>query len=254
MKKVKLWEMTWTEIQRATESGWGVLLPIGSIEQHGPHLPICTDSVLPVEIAVSIAEDIKMLVAPPIMYATNSRPLSGGGQTFKGTVSIRATTFMDQVEDIIREMIRSGFQKIVLLNWHMENSNFIYEAAYRVTGPTCDSSLKIMIMESPFSRFSDETMEFVYQNQFPGWNLEHAAIMETSLMMLLFPELVEEDKIVDDQPECIAVYDILPIDSRFVSSSGCLWKASLASKEKGKKIWNELRSILIDTISKEFQD
>lgn len=252
MRSIKMWEMTWPEIQAATEAQWGVLIPIGAIEQHGYHLPVSTDTILPVETALGIAQEIKMIVAPPIMYATNSRPLSGGGQLFPGTTSLRATTFMAQLEDVMRELIRSGFRKIVLLNWHMENSNFLYEAAYRITGPKSEDDLKIMILESPFDRFSEATMDYVYQGQFPGWSLEHAAVMETSLMLFLKPELVQTGKMIDDAPKEIAGYDILPIDERFVSKSGCLWKATLASKEKGAKIWQELKEILITAIAREF--
>ena len=217
MKKLKMWELTWCEISDFIQKDYGVLLPIGSVEQHGPHLPLITDTFFPTQLAVEIAEETKVLVAPPIMYATNSRPLSGGGQTFIGTTSIRATTFISQLEDIVREFIRSGFKKIVLLNWHMENANFMYEAAFQASRDLQGSDIKIMVVEAPFDKLDDETMSFVFEDSFGGWNVDHAGIAETSLMMHLKPEWVRKDKIIDDRPKDIVDYDMLPIDQdRFV--------------------------------------
>lgn len=249
MKKLKMWEMTWYEINDFIQKDYGVLLPIGSVEQHGPHLPLITDTFFPTQLALEVAEDTKLLVAPPIMYATNSRPLSGGGQTFIGTTSIRATTFINQVEDVVREFIRSGFKKIVLLNWHMENANFIYEAAFQATRDVTEQMTKVMVIEAPFDKLDDETMDFVFGDSFGGWNVDHAGIAETSLMMHLKPEWVREDRIVDDCPPEIVEYDILPINTeRFVAKSGCLWKATLASPEKGRILWETIKSSLSKTI------
>jgi creatinine amidohydrolase len=250
---MKMWELTWSEIVDFIENDHGVILPIGSVEQHGPHLPLITDTYLPTRLALDIAEEVKMMVAPPIMYATNSRPLSGGGQTFPGTTSIRAVTFINQVEDIIREFKRSGFKKIILLNWHMENSNFIYEAAYQATKGLSKEDVKVMVIEAPFDKLDDETMDFVFEGCFGGWSVDHAGIAETSLMMYLKPEYVKQDRIIDDCPGMIVDYDVLPIDTdRFVAKSGCLWKATMATPEKGKVLWDTIKAALVKTISNEF--
>src|SRR5215213_6569194 len=123
-------DMTWQEVEAAIEREAGVVLPVGSTEQHGYHLPLSTDAVLPTELALTVAEPLDLLVAPAVSYGYRSRPLSGGGQGFVGTTSLRATTLMALVEDVVRELIRQGFGRIVVLNWHMENQNFVYEAAY----------------------------------------------------------------------------------------------------------------------------
>lgn len=82
------------------------------------------------DLALQVADEVNMLVAPTISYGYRSRPGTGGGQTFIGTTSLRGATLMHVVQDIILEFIRHGFQRIVLLNWHTENQNFIYEGAY----------------------------------------------------------------------------------------------------------------------------
>lgn len=247
-----MWEMTWKEVMSAVEADMGIMLPIGSVEQHGFHLPLSTDFLIPTKLCLEIAEQVNMIVAPPITYATNSRPLSGGGQTFVGTTSIRGITFINQLEDIIRELIRHGFKKIVLFNWHMENSHFLYEAAFFATDKGTNKDVKVLVIETPFASFDKDTMDFLYPDGFPGWGLEHAAMFETAIMMHIAPELVQFDLAVDDGPSENPWYDVLPIDKRFVASSGSLWKATLATKEKGKRIWTELLKLLIPSIKKNF--
>lgn len=250
----KMGELTWLEVRDAIAAGSGVILPIGAIEQHGPHLPICVDALCAEQMALELAERTAMLVAPPLAYGYRSRPGSGGGQTFPATTSLRGTTLMANVEDILKELIRSGFKKIILLNWHVENQNFIYEAAFLVTEhlKEKDSGVKILIYESAISELSPETMDFVFGDQFPGWAIEHASICETSIMLHKFPHLVHFDRAVDDRAEYYPAYDLLPIPQRLVAPSGTLWKATLATAEKGERIWQECLNLLTEGVLKEF--
>ena len=94
MKSIKMNELSWTELQQEIKAGTGIILPVGATEQHGEHLPICTDSFFAEEIALKSAEKAGLLVAPTITYGTNSLPLSGGGQGFIGTVSIDGDVFI----------------------------------------------------------------------------------------------------------------------------------------------------------------
>jgi len=251
MRTRKMAELTWPEIKDAVEQNAGVILPIGATEQHGPHLPLCTDATLAHELALAVAEPLNMIVAPTVSYGYRSRPTTGGGQTFIGTTSLRGQTLMDMVEDVINEFIRHGFKRIVLLNWHFENSNFIYESAFLATEKYKQThpDLKIMIMELPFQTFSDETMAKIFPQGFPGWGIEHASIFETSLMLYLHPELVLFERAVDDSAEYYPWYDLLPIPSKIVAPSGTLWKATQASTEKGELAWKELIPMVIEKIS-----
>lgn len=253
MRTKKMWEMTWPEVQEAVEGGYGVMLPVGAVEQHGYHLPLATDFLIPTELCLDIAEKTDMIVAPPVIYGTNSRPQSGGGQGFVGTTSIGGVTFIQQIEDILREFIRHGFKKIVLFNWHMENSNFLYEAAFRATERGTLTDVKVLIMETPFDSFDEETMRFLYPDGFPGWGVEHAAMFETAILLHIAPELVLMDRAVDDSPKKCVFYDALPIEARFTTESGSLWKATLATKEKGERIWNELLKTLVMIVVDEFK-
>ena len=244
-------EMTWPEVEEAIGRGAGVLLPVGSTEQHGYHLPLATDAILATELALAVAEPLDFLVAPAVAYGYRSRPLSGGGQGFVGTTSLQARTLMALVEDILRELVRQGFERIVVLNWHMENQNFVYESAYLTLEHHHDAPARILVAELAFSDLSSGTMELLFPEGFPGWDVEHASILETSLMLHLQPELVLFDRAVDDEAKRHPWYDVLPIPEDFVPASGTLWKATQASADKGKTAWDEIVAQMRVAISRE---
>ncbi len=178
--------------------------------------------------------------------------MSGGGQGFAGTTSLRARTLMDLVEDVLRELVRQGFERIVVLNWHMENQNFVYESAYLTLYHHHASRARILVAELAFQDLSPETMELLFPEGFPGWDVEHASIMETSLMLHLKPELVLFDRAVDDAARRHPWYDVVPVPEDFVPASGTLWKATQASADKGRIAWHEIVGQMRTAISTEF--
>lgn len=245
-------DLTWPEVRQAVERGAGVVLPVGSTEQHSYHLPLSTDVILPTELAHEVAGPLDLLVAPGVSYGYRSRPLSGGGQGFVGTVSLSAHALMALVEDVVFELIRHGFHRIVLLNWHYENMNFIYEAATLAHDRGGSAAAQIMVVEAPFAELSEGVMRQVFGDEFPGWNREHAAILETSLMLLLRPDLVLFDRAVDDESKRHPFYDVVPPPDDFIPVSGALWKATQASAEKGRSAWGEICANLEEAIRQEF--
>lgn len=245
-------DLTMPEIVDAVGRGAGVILPVGSTEQHGPHLPLCTDSLIPTEMALAMAEPLDMLVAPAITYGYRSRPLSGGGQRWVGTTSVSARTLMAQVEDVLVEFIRHGFRRLVLLNWHFENSNFLYEAAWLAHERAAQSDVKIMVIEAAFAELSAPTMDALFGDEFPGWDVEHAAVLETSLLLHLRPDLVLRDRAVDDAAPRHPFYDVVPIPDDFMSRTGVLYKATRATAEKGAVAWPEMVENVRAAIEAEF--
>jgi creatinine amidohydrolase len=243
--------MTWPEVAAAIERGAGVILPVGSTEQHGHHLPLATDAILPTELGLAVAEELDLLVAPAVQYGYRSRPLSGGGEGFPGTVSLRAETLMRLVEDVLHQLIRHGFRRLIVLNWHFENQNFVYEAAWLAKERDPGDDARIMVCELPFADLSPATMDALFPDGFPGWDVEHASIMETSLMLHLRPELVLFDRAVDDEAERHPWWDVVPTPHDFVPASGTLWKATQADPEKGRQAWTEIVGGLRDAIAAE---
>jgi creatinine amidohydrolase len=249
--------MTWEEVGAAVDRGAGIAIAITSTEQHGPHLPLGTDAMLGQALVLAAAEGLDVVVAPPMVYGYRSRPLSGGGQRFPGTTSLRATTLIALVTDVLGEFIRHGFRNIALVSHHMENANLIYEAAYEVVGPDPGGDVKVMVIENPYpAAFSDAVQQAIYPDgpppaEPPGLGLDHASVQETSLMMHLRPELVRADRIVDDLPERVPGYDLLPIPDGFTVASGCLSGATQASAEKGAGAWPEAVAHLHGLLARE---
>jgi len=86
---------------------------------------------------------------------------------------------------------------------------------------------------------------------FPGWDTEHAAITETSLMLYFSPELVREDKIIDDQSERKPTYSIFPPPDDIIPKSGVLYKATYASREKGEELAKHILDKIVKIVSDE---
>jgi creatinine amidohydrolase len=243
-------EMTWVEVREAADRGAGVLLPVGSTEQHGPHLPLATDALLARDLALAAAAELDFIVAPTIAYGYRSRPLSGGGPGFQGTTAVRGTTLMAVVEDVLGQLIDDGFERLAVVNWHYENQNFVYEAAHlALEAKEQWRRAKVLVTELPFGDLSADTMQLLFGDEFPGWDVEHAGIMETSLMMLLHPDLVHMERAVDDQSERHPWYDVLPVPSDFVPESGCLWRPTQATVEKGEAAWREVVAAMVAALN-----
>jgi len=225
-------EMTWPEVRDAAAAGLPVVLPVGATEQHGPHLPLNTDCLIPVGIASAVANRLPLVIAPPIRFGAKSRPLSGGGESFPGTLSLAGHTLIDTLRDVLCALARSGFTRICVQNWHYENSGYLWEA--------CDlareqhAGVRFVVLDRPLPEFDAEQLAELFPLGFPGWNVEHAASMETSLMLALHPELVRVDRIADDAAKRRPTWEVVPAPSELIPESGVLWRPSEGSAEIGR--------------------
>ena len=111
-------KLTWPEINDAVDFGKVCIIPIGAVEQHGPHLPLDVDLVCPTGIANGAGRESaeKILVLPTIPYG-----YTGHVMDFPGTVNTHFETFISGVLDVTKSLAYHGFKKIVLLNGHGSN-------------------------------------------------------------------------------------------------------------------------------------
>ena len=211
-----------------------IILPVGSLEQHGPHLPLNVDVVIPTSLAKMVDEQLDAMVLPTIAYGYKSHPTSGGGQLFPGTTSLNGMTLINLTLDILKETYRHGGMRFLLLNGHYENLAFVTEAVELFIEEKSDARVVVLCW---WDQVSDELVDELFAGAgFPGWDTEHAAITETSLMQYFAPELVREDRIIDDQSERNVTYSIFPPPEDIIPKSGVLYKATYASREKGEKL------------------
>jgi creatinine amidohydrolase len=225
-------EMTWTEVRDAAAHGLPVVLPVGATEQHGPHLPLNTDCLIPVGIAREVAARLPLVIAPPIRFGAKSRPLSGGGESFPGTISLTGHTLIDTLHEVLSALARSGFTRLCLQNWHFENGGFLWEAADLTARDHPD--VKIVVLDRPFPAFTPEQLAELFPPDHPGWNVEHASSMETSMMLALHPELVRRELIADDTAERRPTWEVVPAPEEIVAPSGVLWRPSEGTSELGQ--------------------
>lgn len=113
---MKLEQMTWPEVDSYLAAHRGIILPTGSIEQHGPIGLIGTDAICAREIAWAAAEDCGAIVAPELAYAPAPFNMS-----FPGTVSLSAPLFQQMAQEIMAGLAHHGFAKIYVLNGHGAN-------------------------------------------------------------------------------------------------------------------------------------
>jgi len=240
--------MTWEEY-REEVSGGIIILPVGSLEQHGPHLPLNVDVVIPTSLAKMVSEELHAMVMPSIAYGYKSHPTSGGGQLFPGTTSLDGTTMINLILDILRETYRHGGRKFLVLNGHYENVAFLTEAAELLVREVDD--VRVVLL-SWWDQVSDEMVDELFAEAgFPGWDTEHAGLTETALMLYFAPELVREDKIIDDQSERQVTYSIFPPPDDIIPKSGVLYKATYASREKGEKLAKHVVSAIVQIARRE---
>jgi len=230
-----------------------IFLPVGALEQHGPHLPLGTDGLLSAAVAADTAQLVGGLVAPTLSYGYKSQPKCGGGQHFCGTTSVDAATLIGSVRDAVREFARHGVQRLVIVNGHYENQWFLIEGidlGLRDLGP--GASLQVMRLEY-WDFLTETTLASVFPDGFPGFALEHAAVIETSLMLHYHPTLVRTDLIPDDGPADFPPYDVYPTRKNWVPLSGVLSSAKGSTVEKGAVMASELSLRMSGAITQEFK-
>ncbi|GEN45457.1 creatininase [Alkalibacillus haloalkaliphilus] len=242
-------EMTWPEYESKVQDAV-VLLPVGSTEQHSYHLPLGVDYYQINEISKLVATSIDGIVAPAIPFGYKSLPHSGGGQTFPGTTSLSAETLILLVKDILVEFIRHGAEQIIVMDGHYENGMFLSEAIDLALKESNQKSVKIL-KASFVDMLDDEVVTPYYKNGFPGYSLEHAAFIETALMMKLKPDLVQQDKIEPAEAN-LPRYEVFPQQEGVVPKSGSLADPTGATKEAGEIFVNNIVGNYVQSIKKEF--
>jgi creatinine amidohydrolase len=233
-----------------------ILLPVGSTEQHGPHLPLGVDHLIPTGICQRVALRCQALVAPPVTFGYKSQPKSGGGNHFPGTVSLDAATFIALIKDILLELSRHGARQVAIFDGHFENGMFLVEAidlALRDLRRLGINDMRIVRIDY-WNFINPETEAILFGGKCPDWGLEHGAVMETSVMMYLHPGLVKGDLIPDHPPARFPRYDLYPADTRLVPADGVLSSAAPASPEKGRLVVEQLIPELAKAVEEALSD
>ena len=251
---VFLAELTWPEAQEQIASGAPVILPVGATEQHGRHMALNVDVVIPTAIAERAARRFGGLVAPTIAYGNRSQPRSGGGPGFPGTVNLTAHTLSLVVRDVLTNLFRQKVRRIIVLNGHYENVWPVIEgielALDAIGRDHCDGLIVLRIDHWELIR--PDTLARVFPDGYPGIELEHASVIETSMMLALRPDLVDLSKALHDGPARFPPYDRYPVPPAEVPASGVLSLTAGSSAEKGNWLLADCEERIAEIARNEF--
>jgi creatinine amidohydrolase len=219
-----------------------VVLPLGAVEQHGPHLSVSTDT----DIVTAIAKETEarlpdyMLLCPTLPFGSSHHHLS-----FGGTISISVTTYAQVVAELVESLMKSGFRRILLLNGHGGNIIPVKQSLV-VLSNKYDVSIQPNIALVTYWELAGEAFSGLPPMESPA--LSHACEYETSLMLHLFPQKVFEERIArankPQSNEYIPWEDDKPYrgvtmckQTSFISDNGSSGEPQLATAEKGKHLF-----------------
>ena len=241
-----LWdERTWVEIDAFPP--FVALFPVGAIEQHGPHLPLSTDLVIPQRIAAAVAERTGLALLPALPFGARSRGRTGGGERFSGGLFAEPETLIGLVEGIVADALGAGVRTVFVLSWHYENAPLLWEACRRAQRRAGEGT-RVFLVDSPGDLMPAELVGDDYPGEFPGWAAEHAAVVETSLMLHLAPELVRGEAIPDGAPPPAEPWQAFPEDLQTLPDSGAFAPADRSTAAYGARLFEAICDGLVALI------
>jgi creatinine amidohydrolase len=176
--------LTWPEAGSAAATMDAVIIPVGAVEQHGPHLPLNVDTTICEAVALGVSALTGVPVIPPLAYG-----VSASHGDFAGTVALRPETLIAVVEDVIDSLHASGIRQFVLLNGHIWNNGSLDVSAEKLRVRHRDSRVRALGYVTMYP--GPEVDGHVHH----GRGLMHANFFETSVMLHLAPDLVRMDRV-----------------------------------------------------------
>jgi len=249
-KKFLYGEMTWPEIGEAAKEERVAIVPVGTIEDHGPHLPVDTDAYLCWEVckrAGALIPD-EVVVVPPVLHGYSPHHMD-----FPGSITIEAQTFVNYVRDVCKSLAHHGFKRILVVNGHGSNEHLLESVKRSINIETEGRVLCVALLVLVSARYAEVAGQILEQ---PPGRGGHADEAETSMYLAIKPELVEMSKAVKElrSPrlflESAADPGIHLLSSYWSThtQSGIMGDATLATKEKGEKLLEAAVAGLADVV------
>ena len=246
-------DLTWPEMNDAVEAGLIPVLPVGTMEQHGPHLPVKMDRWTATAVAKTAAEQHqdRLLLMPAVAYGYTTHVMD-----FPGSVTIHHETFIRYIVDILKSLAYHGFSRIIVINGHGSNIPPLDLACRRANLET-DANVALASWWD-LTVADPEFMKPWRESEIPG-GCAHSGEAETSLALHLDKSLIQMDKVLNEQVkfhehnspyQWVDLWSSGPVSVTSWTSeytdSGICGDAVLATPEKGKILFDEAVKNLIE--------
>ena len=236
---------TWPEVDEYLKTSKGVIVPIGSTEQHGPTGAIGTDAFTAEAVARELAKKMGVIVAPTISFGMAEHHLG-----FPGTISLQPSTLMSVVHDVVISLAGNGFERIFFVNGHGGNiatSKAAFAEAYK-TASTRNFSVARKLRCKISSWFMTSSVFSLARELYGDKEGQHATPSEIALTLYLNPYLLDKQKTLPKSAPSGPIYG--PEDFRLRYPDGRMGsEPSLAMPEHGKLFLEKAVSELCKELS-----
>jgi len=232
--------LSWPEVRRAAAEERVCLIPVATLEDHGPHMPIDTDLRITAEICRRAAEAApdEIVLLPPIPHGYSPHHMD-----FPGPITIGWDTFTRYLVDVGSSLARHGFTRILYLNGHGSNQNLV-EMAARLVGLEHST----VLAAAAFHTSGEDSARVIAELRESGQGgMAHACELETSLYLAIRPDLVQMERAVTEIPSSYTPHvfmdwsdgplSLMPHWSA-LTTSGVTGDAAAGTAEKGR-VWLE---------------
>jgi len=240
MNSWRLGELAWPEVERAVEDGRRMLiLPTGSMEQHGPHLPLLTDSLIAEALADRMCSRLPALVAPTVFLGCSDHHMS-----FPGSITTRPEDFVGGLVAMIQSLVPAGFTDVVIFSGHGGNIPHLLGARDRLSDAAREGGGRLAVIGSTegFARCFTRQLASAGLSSVP---YPHAEAGETSLVAAIRPDLVRWSALEPGYLEHPQLADLLAGDLRELTGNGILGSPEGASPQIGELLLADLVDMLI---------
>lgn len=232
MPQTVMWkELTAAELRDTAQAGAIVLLPVASMEQHGPHLPVGVDTILCESVCKAAAEhvagEMPIVVAPTLWCGMAEHHMAYGG-----TFTFDLPTYQAVLQAFLKSIARHGFKRVLIVNGHGGNIS-----ALSAFLPDLVQATGLKLCATTYFELAQPDIAKVLEDQD---RVRHACEGETSLMMVVAPELVRREKLPEAHGPAHSTPRPLGVGRyrsfRDFSASGVVGDARRASAEKGQRL------------------
>jgi creatinine amidohydrolase len=228
LERLALDELSWIDVAAHLARDPRLIVPVGALEQHGPHLPLGTNVLIARAFAVDLSTEFGVLRAPTFSFGVNVET----ERAYAGTASLGRKTLHRAMNELIEAWESHGVTEFIILTAHRHDPHLEALATLLTTA----SRIRVVdIWDVPIQHLLDG-----------GQTAEHAGEAETSLMLHLHPDLVRMDRARDFNlsPEEFRRYMRGAMPAPPAGSTGCIGRPTLASAEKGRAIYDHVLSVV----------